>query len=78
MKILDCGTNKLTTLDNLPNGLEELNCSHNKLTHLDYLPLSVNKLWLGGNPFKYDFEVYLDNLKKYILAKQEKQAKFTK
>jgi len=70
LKTLYCGNNKITSLDNLPQGLLELNCSHNQLIHLDNIPLSIEKLWCGGNRFIYDFDVCITNLKTYILEKR--------
>ena len=43
LKKLNCGSNKLTSLDNLPNGLKELNCHYNQITQLDNVPIGLVK-----------------------------------
>jgi Leucine-rich repeat (LRR) protein len=35
LRILQCQNNKLVSLENLPNTLQELYCGNNKLTSLD-------------------------------------------
>ena len=67
---LNCGRNKLTSLDNLPPNLVELNCRYNKLTSLDNLPTNLQKLDYCGNPLTYDFEPTLDNIRKYNATKK--------
>ncbi len=46
---LNCGSNEITSLDNLPNSLIELHCIWNKITSLDNLPNLLIKLSCGGN-----------------------------
>jgi len=65
LKILNCGYNKLTQIDNLPQTLKELYYNNNKITQLDNLPETVNSLWCTQNPFKYEFDPTLENIKNY-------------
>ena len=62
---LDCRSNRLTSLDNLPLNLQTLNCSSNYLTSLDNLPLNLKELKCNNNPFIYNFEPTLENIKNY-------------
>ncbi len=41
---LNCDSNNISNLDNLPNSLIKLNCRFNKITNLDNLPNSLTKL----------------------------------
>jgi hypothetical protein len=41
---INCSSNKLTSLPELPNSLQELYCSHNKLSSLPKLPNSLKTL----------------------------------
>jgi Leucine-rich repeat (LRR) protein len=49
LKILYCGTNKLTSLPNLPNTLKELYCSSNKLTRLPNLSNTLRIISCSNN-----------------------------
>jgi len=44
--------NKITSLDNLPPGLQILYCSNNKITSLDNLPPGLLELYCDGNQIK--------------------------
>jgi len=65
LKILDCNSNNITQLDNLPRVLEELSCTDNKLTQLDNLPPNLIELDCRFNPLIYDFKPTLANIRKY-------------
>jgi Leucine-rich repeat (LRR) protein len=67
LQILYCSYNELTSLDNLPIRLQELYCSSNKLTSLNNLPIGLQKLYCLNNPFNYNFEITLENIRKYNL-----------
>ena len=54
---INCSYNKLTTLDNLPLGLQTLYCNNNKLTYLDNLPPGLKLLFCNNNQL-----TSLDNL----------------
>jgi Leucine-rich repeat (LRR) protein len=54
---LDCSSNLLTSLDNLPHNLQYLNCCNNQLTSLDNLPYNLQKLYCSYNKL-----TNLDNL----------------
>ena len=41
---LDCGHNKITSLDNLPPTLTYLNCAFNQIVSLDYFPPTLEKI----------------------------------
>jgi Leucine-rich repeat (LRR) protein len=64
LKKLDCRFNYITELDNLPSTLEELDCSFNKLTQLNNMSANIKTVYLGGNPFTYDFMPTLVNIRK--------------
>ena len=49
LKKLDCGSNQITHLDNLPPTLEILYCYWNKITQLDNLPQTLKKLYCSVN-----------------------------
>ena len=65
LKVLYCTDNQITSLNNLPASLEVLSCSYNKLTLLDNLPHSLVELYCYGNPFIYDFNPTLENIRNY-------------
>jgi len=60
-----CSINKITYLDNLPLTLKELSCENNEIANLDNLPSELHKLCCILNPFKYEFEATLKNIKYY-------------
>ena len=62
---LNCSWNKIKHLDNLPPTLKKLYCCYNQITQLDNLPETVNSLLCTQNPFKYEFEPTLENIKNY-------------
>ncbi len=68
LKKLKCSYNKLTKLDNLPSNLEELECYNNQLTSLDNLPSGLQELVCLDNPFNYDFEPTLENIRLWNLG----------
>ncbi len=43
LKKLNCYSNEITSLNNLPNSLIELNCCNNKITNYDKLMEKYNK-----------------------------------
>jgi len=65
LEILMCSINKITYLDNLPLTLKELSCENNEIANLDNLPSELHKLCCILNPFKYEFEATLKNIKYY-------------
>ena len=65
LEILYCWNNNITSLDNLPPTLKELNCSYNQIINLDNLPPSLKVLYCYQNPFTYDFEPSLENIRNY-------------
>jgi len=65
LKELWCTENQITSLDNLPSNLQKLSCSINKLTSLDNLPPTLEILDCINNPFTYDFEPTLENIRKH-------------
>ena len=67
---LNCSCNNLTSLDNLPINLQILYCGGNKITSLDNLPVNLQELWCYNNPFKYDFEPSLENIRNYNFEKK--------
>ena len=60
------GLYKLPDLSIYPN-LQTLDCSNNKLTSLDNLPIGLQELNCSNNPFNYNFELTLENIRKYNL-----------
>ena len=46
---LNCSSNQLTALPDLPDSLTVLYCSHNLLTTLPVLPQSLTRLWCFNN-----------------------------
>ena len=67
LQILNCSYNQLKSLDNLPIGLQKLHCFSNQLTSLNNLPIGLQKLYCLNNPFNYNFEITLENIRKYNL-----------
>ena len=45
--------------------LKQLDCRDNKITSLDNLPPKLTLLHCIFNPFKYDFEPTLENIRNY-------------
>ena len=64
---LDCSHNELNSLNNLSPALLELHCSYNQLTILYNLPYGLTYLNCSNNPFNYNFELTLENIRKYNL-----------
>ena len=62
---LNCWANHLTSLDNLPPNLQELYCGNNRITSLDNIPLTLKELDCEYNPLIYDFELIIENIRKY-------------
>ena len=60
---LDCQNNEITSLDNLPSGLQHLTCTYNKITSLDNLPLGLQYLDYSNNLLQYNFVPILKILK---------------
>ena len=48
LQILDCESNKLTQLNNLPPIIKILFCHNNNITHLDNLPRGLEELMCNG------------------------------
>ena len=49
LQILDCESNKLTQLNNLPPIIKILFCHNNNITHLDNLPNELKYLYCENN-----------------------------
>jgi Leucine-rich repeat (LRR) protein len=49
LKELNCGSNQITQLDNLPQSLRELYCGNNQITKLDNLPPNLQILYCSNN-----------------------------
>jgi uncharacterized repeat protein (TIGR01451 family) len=49
LEYLDCSTNNLTSLNNLPNNLMYLNCDYNYITNISLLPNSLETLICSNN-----------------------------
>ena len=65
LKRLHCSYNKLTSLPNLPDILEELWCDNNQLTSLPDLPDTLKELYCYNNQLPYnDLEGYWKWFKK--------------
>jgi len=45
--------------------LKKLNCAGNLIATLDNLPPALSELYCGCNPLLYDFELTLENIRKY-------------
>ena len=65
LQILDCDTNNIVALDNLPPGLQTLYCSNNKIVDLNNLPPGLQILFCIYNPFIYNFEPTLENIRNH-------------
>ena len=59
---LDCHSNKLTSIDNLPPNLQILDCSFNKITKLDNLPINLKELYRIYNKLTNSLDNLPDNL----------------
>ena len=59
LKVLKCSRNKLTSLNNLPPGLQNLDCSDNEIRRLDNLPPGLKILYCH---FHFNEITTLDNL----------------
>ena len=66
---LNLSYNGLTELPDLSKytNLKMLYCHYNKLTNLDNLPSTLTYLNCSNNPFNYNFELTLENIRKYNL-----------
>ncbi len=62
---LNCGNNKITSINNLSNSLIELNCIYNQITSLDNLPNSLTKFYCDNTVKNYNelMEKYNNSLK---------------
>jgi Leucine-rich repeat (LRR) protein len=67
LKELYCGYNEITNLNNLPSSLNKLHCGNNKITNLDNLSSNITELYCRYNPLNYNFELTLENIRKYNL-----------
>ncbi len=56
---LNCTSNKITSLDNLPNSLIELNCYYNEITSLNNLVFEITK---GTETFSKEKCIFKPNL----------------
>jgi Leucine-rich repeat (LRR) protein len=63
LKVLDCSSNQIKQLDNLPNNLEILDCSSNQIKQLDNLPNNLEILYCSNNQIK-QFDNLPNNLEK--------------
>jgi Leucine-rich repeat (LRR) protein len=52
LKELNCNTNQISNLDNLPINLKELNCDNNQIKTLDKLPINLKNLYCRNNQIK--------------------------
>ncbi len=66
LNLCDGGLFELPDLSIYPN-LKKLDCHWNKLTRLDNLPSGLQVLHCSFNPFDYDFEPTLENIRKHNL-----------
>ena len=75
LKILICFNNQITELNNLPNTLQKLYCSDNQIIELDIIPSTLRVLICPNNPFllNYDYEISVENIKRYNIDKQNEQ-----
>ena len=56
LKKLYCNGNQITSLDNLPSGLQILYCYNNRVTSLDNLPSGLQKLYCNGNHLPEEYK----------------------